>query len=336
MEMADATKMFYGVSSMDLSRSSKKPIDPLSDVLSVLGARVTRRTRMEASGRWAFAFPAIDRLKFVALLRGNQWMSIPGCAPQLMKEGDVCLLGRTAYTVASDPAEIPIDGRALYSECDVAHVGGDDTIGIGGTVTFSAGDAAFLLDMLPDFMIVPQSSPSADVVATILGLINGEAESGKMGSINGEAESGKMGSEIVAASLADVLLVEAIRAYAGRVDVTDIGWLAALSDVRISRALRGIHDDVARPWTVAGLASLAGMSRAAFSAEFTRLVGQPPLTYVRTWRLTLARASLARGDGTIASIANRVGYTSQSAFGYAFRSAFGAAPKANSRRQNDH
>ncbi|WP_202948640.1 AraC family transcriptional regulator [Novosphingobium sp. AP12] len=324
MEMADGTKIFYGVSSMDLSRASKKPIDPLSDVLSVLGARVTRRTRMEASGRWAFAFPAIDRLKFVALLRGNQWMSIPGCAPQLMKKGDVCLLGRTAYAVASDPAEIPIDGRALYAECDVAHVGGDDTIGIGGTVTFSAGGAAFLLDMLPDFMIVPRSSPSADVVATILGLINGEAA------------SGKMGSEIVAARLADVLLVEAIRAYAGRVDVTDIGWLAALSDVRISRALRGIHDDVARPWTVAGLAGLAGMSRAAFSAEFTRLVGQPPLTYVRAWRLTLARASLARGDGTVASIANRVGYTSQSAFGHAFRSAFGAAPKAKSRWRNDH
>jgi AraC-like DNA-binding protein len=311
--------MLYVVSSMDLSRSSRNSVDPLSDVLGVLGARVTRRTRLEAAGRWAFTFPAADRLKFVALLRGSQWMLLPECPPQLMNEGDVCLLGRTAYAVASDPAEIPVDGHSLYAEGDVAHVGGDDTIAIGGTVTFSAGNVDFLLDMLPTFMTVSRSSPAADTVATILALMSGEFD------------RGLMGSEIVGARLADVLLVEAIRAYAGRVDVTDIGWLGALSDARIGRALRAIHDDVARPWTVAALAGLAGMSRAAFSAEFSRLVGQPPLTYVRAWRLTLARAALARGDGTVASIASRIGYTSQSAFGHAFRRVFGAPPKANSR-----
>ncbi|MFA6156339.1 AraC family transcriptional regulator [Mesorhizobium sp.] len=312
--------MVYVSLSMDLSRSSKSPIDPLSDVLGVLGARVTRRTRMEAAGRWAFAFPAVDRLKFVALLRGSQWMLLPGCAPRLMCEGDVCLLGRTAYAVASHPGEIPVDGQSLYAAgCDIAHAGGDDVIGIGGTVTFSAGSADFLLDMLPTFMIVPRSSPASDAVATILAL---------MGS---EFERDMIGSEIVGARLADVLLVEAIRAYAGRVEATDIGWLGALADARIGRALRAIHDDVARPWTVAGLAGLAGMSRAGFSAEFTRRVGQPPLTYVRAWRLTLARAALTRGDGSVAGIASRIGYTSQSAFGHAFRRAFGATPKANSR-----
>lgn len=312
--------MVYISWSMDLSRSSKTSIDPLSDVLGVLGARVTRRTRMEAAGRWAFAFPAVDRLKFVALLRGRQWMLLPECAPQLMCEGDVCLLGRTAYAVASHPDETAIDGQSLYAAGrDVARVGGDDVIGIGGTVTFSAGSADFLLDMLPTFMIVPRSSPASDAVATVLAL---------MGS---EFERDMMGSEIIGARLADVLLVEAIRAYAGRVEAADIGWLGALADARIGRALRAIHDDVARPWTVAGLASLAGMSRAGFSAEFTRRVGHPPLTYIRAWRLTLARAALARGDGSVAGIASRIGYTSQSAFGHAFRRAFGATPKSNSR-----
>ncbi len=312
--------MIYVTSSMDMSRSSRNRLDPLSDVLGILGAKVARRTLMEASGRWAFAFPAIDRLKFVALLRGSQWMLLPGCAPQLMNEGDVCLLGRTAYAVASHPDEMPIDGQTLYAAgCDIAHVGGDDVIGIGGTVTFSAGSADFLLDMLPTFMIVPRSSPASDAVATILALMSSEFE------------RDMMGSEIVGARLADVLLVEAIRAYAGGLGAAEIGWLGALSDVRIGRALRAIHDDVAQPWTVAGLAGVAGMSRAGFSAEFTRLVGQPPLTYLRAWRLTLARAALTRGDATVASIASRIGYTSQSAFGHAFRRAFGAAPKANSR-----
>lgn len=310
----------YGIPSMELSQSSKGSADPLSEVLSVLGARIARRTRLEASGRWALAFPAVDRLKFVALLRGSQWMLLPGCAPQLMNEGDVCLLGRTAYAIASHPAEPPDDGRQLYAECDVAHLGGDDTIGIGGSVTFGAESADFLFEMLPAFMIVPRSSPSADTVATILALMSRETD------------RGRIGSEIVSARLAEVLLVETIRAYAARVDAPHIGWLAALSDVRLGRALRAIHDDVARPWTVSGLAGLAGMSRAAFSAEFTRVVGQPPLAYVRMWRLTLARAALTHGDTTVASIANRVGYTSQSAFGHAFRRAFGIPPKASARK----
>lgn len=318
--MGTRREMLYAKGSMNLSQSSKTSVDPLSDVLGALGARVTRRTRLEAAGRWAFAFPAIDRLKFVAMLRGNQWMLLPGCAPQLLSEGDVCLLGRSAYAVASHPDEIPIDGQTLYvGGSDIAHVGGDDVIGIGGTVTFSAGSADFLLDMLPTFMIVPRSSPASDTVAKILALMNSEFE------------RDMMGRDIISARLADVLLVEAIRAYASRLTATDIGWLGALSDARIGRALRAIHDDVAQPWTVAALAGLAGMSRAGFSAEFTRLVGQPPLTYVRTWRLTLAHTALMRGDETVASIANRIGYTSHSAFGHAFRRAFGTTPKARTR-----
>ncbi|WP_413735421.1 cupin domain-containing protein [Sodalis sp. RH21] len=303
---------------MKLSRSSKTVLDPLSDVLDVLGARVTRRTRLEAAGRWALEFPAVDRLKFVALLRGSQWMLLPGRAPQLLNKGDICLLGRTAYAVASDPDVAPIDGQTVFgSGCDVACIGGDDTIGIGGTVTFAASNADFLLERMPDFMIVPRSSSASEAIATILALVNNEIE------------RDMMGSEIVSARLADVLVVEAIRAYAGDVGQIEMGWLGAISDPRLGRALRAIHEDVAQPWTVARLAGVAGMSRAAFSAEFTRRLGQPPLAYLRAWRLTLARAALMQGGTTIARIANKVGYTSQSAFSHAFRRAFGSPPKAN-------
>ena len=277
---------------------------------------------MEAAGRWALAFPAIDRLKFVALLRGSQWVALPGRAPQLMNEGDVCLLGRTAYTVASHPDAAPIDGQSLYAAgCDVARLGGDDTIAIGGTVTFTAESADFLLGRLPAFMFVPSSSRVSGAVATILGLMNDEIR------------RDMIGNDILSARLADVLLVEAIRAHAGGVGGADIGWLGALCDPRIGRALRAVHDDVAAPWTVAQLASVAGMSRAAFSAGFTRRVGQPPLAYLRAWRLTLARSALMRGETNVASIAGSVGYTSQSAFGHAFRRAFGVPPKADARSE---
>lgn len=278
---------------------------------------MTRRTRLEAAGRWALEFPAIDRLKFVALLRGSQWMLLPGCAPQLLNEGDICLIGRTAYAVASDPDVAPVDGQTVYSSGrDVACIGGDDTIGIGGTVTFAAANADFLLERIPEFLIVPRSSPASAAIATILELVNNEIE------------RDTMGSEIVSARLADVLVVEAFRAYAGVVEPAEMGWLGAIADPRLGRALRAMHADVAQPWTVAQLARVAGMSRAAFSAEFTRRLGQPPLAYLRTWRLTIARTALIRGDTTVAYMANKVGYTSQSAFAHAFRRAFGYSPKA--------
>jgi hypothetical protein len=61
--------------------------DPLSDVLMVLGANVTRRRRLEAAGQWALAFPALDWLKFVAVLRGAGWLALPGRDPQILSKG---------------------------------------------------------------------------------------------------------------------------------------------------------------------------------------------------------------------------------------------------------
>ncbi len=300
-----------------LSRASIAALDPLSDVLDVLGAAVTRRTRIEAAGDWALSFPSVDRLKFVALLRGQSWILVPGQSPQRLQAGDVCLIGPTNYAIASDPALTPTDGRVLYEglEKDVARIRGDDTIAIGGTVTFAGANANFLLDMLPDFIVIPQSVSASGTITTLLTLMSGEIE------------RDMPGREIVSARLADTLLVEAIRTYATHVAQGDMGWLGALLDPRLSRALAALHEDVARAWTVAELAGIAGMSRSAFSAEFTRRVGQPPLSYLRTWRLTKARAALKQDTATVAEVANAVGYQSQSAFSQAFRRAFGASPK---------
>jgi transcriptional regulator GlxA family with amidase domain len=220
--------------------------------------------------------------------------------------------------VASDPAQTPVDGQIFYgtSGCDVARFGGDDIIGIGGTVTFAADNADFLLNMLPNFLLVSRGSPASGAIATILGLMNDEIH------------RDRIGGEIVSSRLADLLVVEAIRAYASQSEQVGIGWFGALSDPRLGRVLHAIHENVSRRWTVAGLASVAGMSRAAFSAAFTRRVGQPPLAYLRAWRLTIARAALARGDATVATIARKVGYESQSAFGHAYKREFGTPPKA--------
>jgi AraC-like DNA-binding protein len=311
---------------MNLSRSSKSPVDPLSDILAVLDARTVRRTRLEAAGEWALAFPTLDRLKFTAVLRGTCWITLPGGPPRQMQAGDCCLIGRTAFTVASDSALLPVDGSPFYAGdgADTLRLGGAETVMLAGGVAFRRGNPRFLLDLLPTFLLVPRALPAAGAIRMILSLLDREIE------------CTGIGNAIVATRLADVLMVEAMRAYAAIPEAANIGWLGALADPRIGRAMRLIHGNIAQRWTLTRLAHEAGMSRAAFAATFTRRVGQSPLAYVRAWRLTIARAALAEDRSDVAAVAADVGYTSQSAFGHAFRRAFGVSPKRTTLNGSGH
>ncbi|WP_459622479.1 AraC family transcriptional regulator [Burkholderia sp. 3C] len=308
-------KMVYARPTMNLSRSSKSPRDPLSDVLALLDARATRPTRLEAAGDWALAFPERERLKFVAVLKGACWIELPGHAGEFLHTGDVCLIGRTSYTVASRPGVPSIDGMQYYEgmALDRLRLNGDDTIMLGGGITLARENAGFLLDMLPVFAVVPRSPGAAASVAAVLKLLDAE--------ITRDA----IGSETATARLAEVLMIEAIRART--VGPVPAGWLDALAEPRLGRALALIHNNIAEPWTVARLAAEVGMSRSAFASLFTRTVAQPPLDYVRSWRLARARAMLANGEDNIAQVAITVGYSSQSAFAHAYRRAFGTTPR---------
>jgi AraC-like DNA-binding protein len=277
---------------------------------------------MEAGGSWAFAFPPADRLKFVAVLEGEQWMLTPGEPSCLMKKGDVCLIGRTAYVVASDPELEPQDGITLFAEggTDVARVNSaNGVVAIGGSVAFSDENDDFLLDMIPGFLPVDREASASGAIAAVLKLISNESL------------RDALGADIVAARLADILVIEALRALSADSHRGSMGWLGAISDPRLGRALRAVHRDVAAPWTVGALAEVAGMSRAAFSAKFTQQIGRPPLAYLRHWRLTLSRSLLRNDAGSVDEIARRVGYTSQSAFGNAYRQTFGTSPRSRMR-----
>ena len=306
---------------MSLSRSSKPALDPLSDVLAVLDAQATRPKRLTAAGDWALAFPMRDRLKFVAIVKGTCWIKTPSRGCHRLSAGDVCLIGCTAFTVASHPTVPAADGMSFIdgggidgAERDSLRLGGDDTVMLGGGIAFARESAGFLLDMLPVFAVVPHASHSAASVTAVLALLDTEMT------------RTTIGSAAVAVRLADVLLVEAIRACAR--DAAPDGWLGALADPRLGRVLALIHGDIAEPWTVTRLAVEAGMSRSAFCALFTRMVGQPPLAYVRSWRLVRARAMLDQEKANIARVAISVGYASQSAFGHAFRRAFATTPRS--------
>ncbi|ANL25107.1 MULTISPECIES: AraC family transcriptional regulator [Rhizobium] len=306
---------------MSMSRSSMNRSDPLSDVLTALGARSGGRTRLEASGDWSLSFPEKERLKLVAVLRGKCWILLPDHPPQHLTEGDVFLIGSAAHVVASDPELTPIDGAALYSESgrDVVRLGGDETVLMGGSITFASAEANFVLDALPRFLLIGGASGAATAVSRTLELLDGEVG------------RNRIGGSLVTTRLAEVLFVEAIRAYVAEQGDACVGWIGALADRQIGEALRVIHGETKRPWTVATLAARVGMSRSAFSARFARRVGRPPLEYLTYWRMLLARQWLSEPEADIARIASEVGYLSQSAFGHAFKRTFGHTPRSQGR-----
>lgn len=300
---------------MSLSRSAEISADPFSEVLAALGTRSVRGTGLEAAGNWALTFDGRARLKFVAITRGRCWLLLPDHPPQALGEGDVVLINDTRYTVASDPAVEPIDGMPLYAVHDMVHLGGDDTAMIGGGSGFADGGASFVLDALPPFLRVDRTSPTAEAVARTLK------------ALRMEVGSTELGGSLVAERLAEILVVAAVRAFVATSPDTRVGWITALVDPRIGKALRLLHGDVARRWTVPLLASEVGMSRSAFTQRFADRVGRPPLDYLTRWRMVLARQKLNAGQ-TVAVVAAAVGYSSQSAFSHAFKRTFGRTPRS--------
>lgn len=149
--------------------------------------------------------------------------------------------------------------------------------------------------------------------------------------IGEEADANRPGRELILERLVEVLLVEALRFRAAAAAGPEQGLLAGLSDPGLARALREIHVDVARRWTVAELARTAGMSRAVFAERFARKVGMPPMQYLLEWRTAIAKDMLRREHPPLAEVAERVGYQSASAFSTAFTRLTGCSPSAFAR-----
>jgi AraC-like DNA-binding protein len=313
--------MIYAQATMSLSRSAEIASDPFSEILAALGARSVRGTGLEAAGNWSLAFDGRARLKFVAVTRGRCWLLLSGRPPEALLEGDVVLISNTFYTLASNPAVEPIDGMSLYAlpGQDTVRLGaGDETAMIGGGSSFADRGASFVLDALPTFLRVDRTSSTAEAVTRTLK------------SLRTEVSNAELGGPLVAERLAEILIVSAVRAFVASSPKTSVGWITALADPQIGKALRLLHSDVARRWTVPLLASEVGMSRSAFTQRFTDRVGRPPLNYLTRWRMVLAQRKLNTGQ-TVAAVAIAVGYNSQSAFSHAFKRTFGYTPRSGDR-----
>jgi AraC-like DNA-binding protein len=303
-------------------RSSETPSsDPLSEVLSLLEVQSFLSRRLEASGSWALRFPDYRHMKFGGIIQGSRWLWIEGVTePLRLDAGDFYLLSHGGpYCFASDVKAKPVDGLAFmeqHLEPDgvIRFSGGEGrTVGTGGRFTFNDETSGLLLTSLPPLIHIRGSVLHAQALRSALDLITFETE------------AARLGGAAIGAGLCSIVLVNILRAYLAG-DERPRGWLGALSDQHIGAAVRLLHGNVAQRWKVSDLASEVGMSRTSFAERFKSLVGMAPLEYLMRWRMTIARDALRREDANLATIAEAIGYESDTAFSLAFKRRFGSSP----------
>lgn len=145
-----------------------------------------------------------------------------------------------------------------------------------------------------------------------------------------EANDGQPGGALMISRLIDLIVIRTLRTWVheGRA----AGWLGGLSDARVARALRKIHEQPLQRLSIDALAAVTGMSRSSFSERFTALVGRSPLRYQNEWRLTLARDMLAKRSARVGEVGIAIGYDSEAAFSRAYKSFFGCSPRVDYKR----
>lgn len=295
------------------------PMDPLSEVLSLLSTQSSVFAGLRAGGDWAIDFPPPDGIKFNAIVEGRCWLTVEGVEqPILLESGDCFLLSRKrAFSLRSDLSLPAIHSDEIYRHAvnGIAYCGTADTFFlIGGRFAFGE-EAGLLFDGLPSVAVVKSGSDQASVLSWALQRLAHELA------------TPSLGNAIVVQHLGHIMLVQVLRLYLKQEGDNTPSWLLAVSDPRIGAAIQAIHAEPARSWTVEALANVAGVSRSTFALRFKQKAGIAPLEYVSRWRMQLATRSLKNDHATISSIAQMLGYDSDSAFSHAFKRVMKCSPR---------
>jgi AraC-like DNA-binding protein len=306
------------------STSPPPPADPMGEILHLLRLTGTLYCRADFTAPWGVALPRLDDVMvFEIVTEGTCWFEIGDAPPRRLDQGSLTLVPHgTPHTVRSEPGVATTD---LFDLPVVPHSDRYESVRFGGggapaqitcgVVRFDHAVARQLVAQLPEVIHIDawRDDDSTWLHHTLR-------------FIGREARELRPGGETVITRLADILVIQAIRAWIESSPEAGTGWLAALQDRQIGPALQLIHRHPEAPWTVQSLASEVAMSRSAFAARFTEVVGQPAMSYLAAWRMDRAREHLRDTDEPLAAVAARVGYESEASFCRAFKRTFGASP----------
>lgn len=303
-------------------------MDSIAGLLDGPRARNAFVLRSSMDPPWALRVQDEAPLTLVAVVRGQAWVILDGQPRVRLGAGDVAIVsGPEPYVMADDPATVPQavigpgqvcttpDGREVVgmTEQGVRTWGNSPdgaTVMLTGTYLSGSDTSRRLLDALPP----------------LLTLSAGDWHNPLVGYLAEEVVKDEPGQEALLDRLLDVLLIGVLRAWFARPESQAPGWYAAHSDPVVGPALRLLQHDPARPWTVASLAAAVGISRAGLARRFHALVGEPPMTFLTHWRLSLAADLLREPGHTVGSVAHAVGYSSAFALSTAFKRVRGVSP----------
>lgn len=289
--------------------------DPLTEIITLLRPRTAFSKRISGAGRWAVRYEPFGQPSFCVVLEGGCRLMVDGHDPLTLEAGDFVLLPSTpSFTMSGFEATTPerIDPKVSPSPTtEVRHGtrgGRPDVRLLGGYFVFDSPDAPLLVSLLPGVVHVRD----VDRLSVLVKLVDDEAN------------ARRSGRELVLTRLVELLLIEALRSSTN--DDAPPGLLRGLADTRLAPAIRQMHRNVSRPWTVAELAKAAALSRSTFFERFTSAVGMAPMEYLLAWRMAVAKDLLRRESLAVHEVAERVGYGSASTFSTAFSKHVGQAP----------
>ena len=295
--------------------------DPLTQIVGLLQPSASFSKQVVAGGAWTVRRSHEGSPFYCLVLDGACRLAIAGQEPLTLESGDFILVP-AAYDFATSSLEAaPVDLAVQHVELSpgVFRLGDADAPPdvrmLVGHCSFGSDDANLLVPLLPQFVHVRGQGRLTMLVKLI----------------NDETRAGRPGRDVILARLLEVLLIEAFRSTTG--PSAPPGLLRGLADEQLAVALRRMHDDPTRAWTVAELAREAALSRSTFFERFRREVGLAPMEYLLGWRMALAKDMLRREHVGVGQVAQRVGYSSASTFSVAFARHVGMPPIAYAREQ---
>jgi AraC-like DNA-binding protein len=306
-------------------------VDIVGEVVTAVrtGRPIARRT--ELYGTWGLRFRGDQGAGFHIVLEGSAWIVPPTVsAPLKLGVGDVVFVGKADGYALADHPDAPLQdvcSTAPKEQWPIpAPLPGQrpGTVLLCGTYALDQARPHPLISQLPRVIHLPARATAGDPLRSVVDLLGAEVE----------RDDPSLGGAVPA--LLDLLIIYSLRSwYAREAERGAQGWAGALQDRAVRTALENIQQSPATPWTVAQLAAAGGVSRTAFARRFRTLVGEPPLTYLTRWRMTIAARLLRETDLPIESVAARVGYGSPFAFGKAFKRSMGSAPGAYRRANQE-
>jgi AraC-like DNA-binding protein len=295
-------------------------MDILAEVLDRVRLGGTLLFHFELGHPWSLALPVRPYALFHYLSRGSATLALEPGRELRMTEGDFVVITRgESHLLYSDRSTKPFPILDLDRPPEhlgvVRHGGSAQPLStmICGNFTMSRPSRGSVLELLPPVLLLKPMADGDWLEAILRRTVS-------------ESAVERPGQRVALSRMTEVLFVEVLRSWIKSLRPGEGGWLGAMADPHIGPALQLIHEHPDRPWTLRDLGARVGLGRSAFSARFTRLVGQSMHRYLIARRMAEAAFLLESSDEGIARIASRVGYETAAAFSKLFHRHYGLSP----------